>query len=563
MERAKDIVVSTATIDNWKKLKIVDISDKLQGFANKTKSKKQIIPVELFDDLKNISTINELIDYICKNQISVSNALFSLGLNLLSNSQQLVKFQAEYDYKHDEKLVNWKLPNEFDLLGIVYQSLLTEGEKNQKGSYYTPSNLTRQILKFVKFDSNSKILDPACGSLNFLLNIENIKPEQIYACDVDEFAVMISKIKYYLQFPKTNVEPHIFVGNFLEQSDLFSASDFQENILENHFDFVITNPPWGANHRTHDIRIKSGETFSYFLTKSYDLLAENGKLIYLLPKSILNIKVHSDIREFLLNETNLEQIDLHEGNFTGVMTNYISLVASKNEQLSNLTVSGTEISKTYIRSQENFVISLIDNQDIKILSKFDRLGKNSLEHSDWALGIVTGNNKEKVLTKQIENSEPIYTGKEITAYQLKPATKYIVYDRKQFQQVAKDEYYRASEKLVYKFISKKLQFAYDDQQRLFLNSANLLIPNVPTLSIKSVMAFLNSELFQFVYHKKFDDIKILKGNLLNLKFPTLTEKQNQLLSNLTEILDDEKINDFVYRLYEIDEKEQKYIKGVL
>ena len=71
-------------------------------------------------------------------------------------------------------------------------------------------------------------------------------------------------------------------------------------------------------------------------------------------------------------------------------------------------------------------------------------------------------------------------------------------------------------------------FAYDNKQRLFLNSANILIPKLEGYTIKEVMAFLNSELFEYIYLKKFNEIKILKGNLMELPFP---DKPGHILTN--------------------------------
>ncbi len=99
---------------------------------------------------------------------------------------------------------------------------------------------------------------------------------------------------------------------------------------------------------------------------------------------------------------------------------------------------------------------------------------------------------------------------------MKPATKYLRYDRNALQQVAPDAIYRAPEKLVYKFISDKLVFAYDASGSLFLNSANILVPAIPSMSAKAVMAFLNSTLFQFVYAKLFGKVRTRKENLIEL-----------------------------------------------
>lgn len=174
------------------------------------------------------------------------------------------------------------------------------------------------------------------------------------------------------------------------------------------------------------------------------------------------------------------------------------------------------------------VINVLSSEDIKILEKVKSLGKYNLGQSDWALGVVTGDNKNKLKKNYSVGYEKIYTGKEILPYRLKTPTNYILYDRKQLQQVAKDEYYRAKEKLVYKFISNKLVFAYDDSGSLFLNSANILIPNIPNMSVKTVLAFLNSELYQYMYIVLFSEIKVLKGNLIELPFPQISSEMDKI-----------------------------------
>ena len=162
--------------------------------------------------------------------------------------------------------------------------------------------------------------------------------------------------------------------------------------------------------------------------------------------------------------------------------------------------------------------------------------------------------------------EKIYTGKEILPYRLKPAKNYIYYDRKQLQQVAKEEYYRAKEKLVYKFISNRLVFAYDDTASLFLNSANILIPQIPNMSIKTVLGFLNSQLYQCLYCKLFSEIKVLKGNLIELPFANITQEQDKLISTYVQsILDGKddyivKVQEEIYKLFEIDDLQIKYIQ---
>ena len=173
----------------------------------------------------------------------------------------------------------------------------------------------------------------------------------------------------------------------------------------------------------------------------------------------------------------------------------------------------------------------------------------TLKDSVWALGIVTGDNS-RLITNNSKNGEKIYSGKNISKDGISDSVRYILYDRTKFQQVAPDEVYRAKEKLVYKFVSKKLVFAYDNKQRLFLNSANILIPNIDGYSIKDVMTFLNSTLFQYIYTKKFNELKVLKGNLLELPFPV-------------KLPDTKLTDDKIFKLYDLTKDEISYIKNTV
>ena len=214
---------------------------------------------------------------------------------------------------------------------------------------------------------------------------------------------------------------------------------------------------------------------------------------------------------------------------------------------------------------DNLIFNLLSEDDLSIVRTVKEKGRYSLRASVWALGIVTGDNKRKLFPEYHDGMEKIYTGKEIQPYVLKPARYYILFDRAGLQQVAKDEVYRAPEKLVYKFISNKLVFAYDDGGSLFLNSANILIPFIPGMSIKTVMAFLNSDLFQFMYSKLFGEVKILKGNLAELPFPEISADMDKKISGLVdavlrgETAERDGIEDLVFSIFDLSDEQINYI----
>lgn len=566
--------ISVATARNWERLN-VDMSGKLTKRANKQMSQKHFLPVEYIENQNNIQLITDIVNAIFSSGIDAYSALYTIAVKQLTqaNIYQLPHVQkvlSEYEYKFDEFLYNIQIPtDERDLLGVIYQSLSLEGEKNQKGSYYTPKRVVQNMMSCVFLENEQKLLDPCCGSGSFLLSVCG-KPNQIYGMDNDFLAVFICKINLLLKYREDVFIPQIYCGDFL-QDDLFNMNI---PIFNEQFEYVITNPPWGAVCENNSIsEITSKESFSYFYVKAFNLLKEKGCIRFLFPESILNVKVHRDIREFMLSHGSIDSITLYNGMFSGVTTKYIDIEASKNIPTEKINIYSADslfyIDRKNFYNTENLVFSFQGNIDSEIINQVKQKGEYTLENSIWALGVVTGNNKEKLLIESSKTSEAIYTGKEILPYVLKNPVKYIEYNRCDFQQVAKEEIYRADEKLVYKFISNKLVFAYDNNQSLFLNSANILIPKIPNMSIKTVMAFLNSDLYQYLYLILFSEIKILKGNLLELPFANISSKKNEEISfYVDKIISGDgschsNIQDIIYDIFEINKTQRKHIKEKL
>ena len=86
-----------------------------------------------------------------------------------------------------------------------------------------------------------------------------------------------------------------------------------------------------------------------------------------------------------------------------------------------------------------------------------------------------------------------------------------------YQQVAPARFYEAKEKLIYRFISSRLVFFYDDQQRHILNSANMLMLHKDfPVATKLLAELLNSDFMNWVFVKLFNTHKILRSDLESL-----------------------------------------------
>jgi hypothetical protein len=130
----------------------------------------------------------------------------------------------------------------------------------------------------------------------------------------------------------------------------------------------------------------------------------------------------------------------------------------------------------------------------------------------------------------------VLKGADISKYHINPTTNYIIFKPEIFQQIAPTEMYRAQEKLLYRFISSQLVLAYDDKQTLSLNSCNIVIPKIPGIKMKYVLAILNSRIAQFIYKREFNSVKVLRSHIENIPIPTVDDSTQDEIITLTEKL---------------------------
>ena len=555
--------ISESTARNWQRLKS-DAGEKLRHRANKSCSDRRICPLEYVNSKNCIDFAENVLRLSCENGISREEVIFSLAVKQLEkvgirHLEHVEKVLTEIPCKTHEALSGLTLPpDETDILGFIYQCLLSEGEKNIAGAYYTPQKITEEMISGWEFSAGKEFFDPCCGSGAFLLAVPVSSPEQLWGCDKDPVAVFIAKVNLLCKFRKEVFSPQIFCCDYLEQNSACG-------LLERRFDFIATNPPWGAEKNR-----RKGESFTHFFFKASEQLKEGGRISFLFPESVLRIKYHAGLRHFWLEKLCPEKIVRYDMSFSGVMTGVVSLSAEKAEPGKSFELicgqKRCELSREEVLKNKDFSVIFAGSGDLQILEQIRSQKNFYLTDSVFALGIVTGDNKKKVSRIRKRGMEPVITGREVGRYLLKEAVNFLHYDRKSLQQTAPDEYYRAKEKLVYRFISKSPVFAYDDSGLLCLNSANILIPSIPGMSVKTVLAFLNSKFLRYYYRLIFGDVKILKGNLLQLPFPEISPETAVEIDRLTGyILDgcaeaDEPLQELIYRCYRLSPEQIQVVE---
>lgn len=568
--------ISKATEYNWKKLNS-DFEEKLTKRANKTKSTKRITATNYLDD----SNANTLLKTVLTVNSSVDNIMYTLVCSALSSNGLLQKrhvIDFLLCYTHLERL-SFDIPQNIwdsknDVLGFIYQSLITEGERNITGQYYTCRGVVDYMLNNKNLSDTETFLDPCCGSGSFLMAVNTNNPSNLYGIDVNPTAVMIASANLLIKYHDKVFKPNIYCLDFLSK-DLFTSNS--RNELPFDFDNIYTNPPWGSDKDGLYIHnyptIKSKERASMVIVEALSRLKTTGTLYFLLPTSLLKIKTHSDIRKHILANTTIQRIDLYKNRFDGVFTDYFSIKVNHQKTVNQSYIVTSESGNTDItlseedRTAGNIVLETLGNLDNSIIEKMDSACHDKLSHSLWALGIVTGDNKNKVKKEKAAGLEPVYVGKQVDPFNLQDESSYILFNPNDFQQCAKEYFFRAPEKLIYRFIAKYPIVAYDDKQCLCLNSANVLIPKLDSISVKSAAALLNSTLYHYYYSLKFADIKVLKRNLQELPFPKLTKRQDDDLASLVADIQSasysadyqKELDKKVYSIFGITAEEQKQI----
>ncbi|RJE49234.1 MULTISPECIES: N-6 DNA methylase [unclassified Dehalobacter] len=593
--------------------------DRLRKRANKAGADKRFAPTEYILNKRTRKQIMDLLAYLIRHNIDRGWTVFVLALNLFRSSGDILSddlkkiidlpeaiFQRQHvrmelknfyqdmlrtskqsslesslkfsygrpDSQHLEYLFNIRFPLEEDILGIIYQSLTMEGNKARLGSYFTPPGIANDAAR-AYIRSGQKVLDPCCGTGQYLLSFaRNMdEPENIYGMDLDLTSVRIARFNLLLTCSR-DFHPNIIHCNTLTDME-------RESSAFGKFDFIATNPPWGAEidlsvrqkMAVEFPEITSGESFSYFLRVSLDLMKDGGVVSFILPESILNIRAHADIRGYLLENCQIIRIEYLGRRFKNVFSAVIrldlrkALPSEKDQVLVKFPEQEYLVSQERFRSNAWHIFDIyLSSQDEAIFSKVYSTRHTFLkDKADWALGIVTGDNRRYLLQTNEPGAEPIYKGSDVDKFVLKKPSSFLRFQPDKFQQTAPEHKYRTAEKLIYRFISERLVFAYDDQGSLTLNSANILIPEPGNYPVKVILALFNSSLYQFLFRKKFHTLKVLRGDLELLPLPLweqavidhILQLTNQIIvgEDQFEILDQ-----FIMEQFRLTPEERRHIR---
>ena len=465
----------------------------------------------------------------------------------------------------------------------------------------------------------------------------------IFGVDSDKQAIEITQLNLLLKIAEKRqrlplLEQNIKCGNSLINNEAIAGDKafdwvkrFQGIINGTMFDIVIGNPPYIENRMLsqeevdffHEHFISAGgrlNTFAIFVEQGLNLLRDGGYLGFIIHRNSIKSNYYEAFRKLILDTSSIKKIvDLKSGIFREVTGETIILILKKesnqnkrkNNKIEVLTdiqdidnkFSTHQVDQKFFAELPNYRFNIsINTNDIAILEKIRRNSIPLSEVADTKQGIIVGDEKKYVTKKPSSpNHKKILRGRDIGKYTLNWNGEYVLYEREILVRAREQRIFEQKQKILTQHVSGKIVATIDEEKYFALQTINLVLTKEGTkLSLKYILALLNSNLLNFYYDKYFnmgsdfttavstenlDTLPIHKINLSDIadkknydkiiakveqmlslnkqleKFrDKKTDERNRIEDTVKEI--DKDINQLVYGIYGITEKEKAIIESI-
>lgn len=325
--------------------------EKDQGFQKYKNYIKYCDMTKIIEDGKFKVDINEIpiiIEYIFRHILQ----RHPKTSNIFKDEIPTIKYEKTYE-KILKDLDKLKLDEiDVDIKGLAYELFLKyETGGGSLGQFFTRREVVDYMITKIKpfITENSKIIDPFMGTGGFITHMFNVI-KKIY----HEKNISFTDEKKNNLMNGIEKNPQTFLlalNNMLLNSDVYpnnlKCDDSFRNYIDEKYDFVLTNPPFGIDGLSYDdtdmfpdinetnkikkkdyIPIKSSDAICLALQMIPFILKKNGIAAIIVPdgKQMTNEKEKSlvEVRKLLIENNNLYQITkLPSGTFlpyTGVDT---------------------------------------------------------------------------------------------------------------------------------------------------------------------------------------------------------------------------------------------------
>ncbi len=307
--------------------------------------------------------INNLYRRALDKQLNVTENLeqqFVINLEKFSFGKLVYTVQKleEYSFVDGKSTIDGK-----DILGDFFEQIQRDGFKQDKGQFFTPTNVVRFLLYAMEVDELALrklnenttlpyIIDPSCGSGTFLIEAmkmvtkeikyrrrKEVKKSRMVQDRFDDFFMPNEKEHRWAQIfiyaiehnpdlgtatkvnmilhgdgsTNTFVKDGLLPFRFYQKTEHNALAQYAEDALYNRkdsnaqFDILVSNPPFSVN-LDNETKNRLNATFVFhgkknsenlLIERYYQLLKENGRMGVVLPESVFDTTENKYIRLFL------------------------------------------------------------------------------------------------------------------------------------------------------------------------------------------------------------------------------------------------------------------------
>ena len=435
------------------------------------------------------------------------------------------------------------------------------------------------LLNYNKY-LDDKIFDLVGTSDLFSDRTKKILQNNIFGVDLNKESVEITKLSLWLKTADKNktlasLENNIKCGNSLIDDPEIAGNlafnwekEFPEIFANGGFDIVVGNPPYVSAEYISEIDKTFYEKNYYsaygrqnlyiiFYEKAINLLKENGNLGFITPYTILKNMYYKEIREYILKNTSILEIIDFKGItvFQDAGVDSIILLLKKEKRIeydikyiNNIKAFETQVydinlfKSSQITEKDDLSIQFSKNEKLlnKILGHKDTLKLKEI--IDFKQGIITGGNKNFLVSEKLANCEKVLTGTDFNRYKLFDSNQYIIYDIEKLHRPRKREIFESKEKILLRQTGAFPICMLDTNQYFTLDTVHNGILKQENFNIKYILSLLNSRFIKFIYEnlinesgKIFAQVKIIYIDELPIKNISL-EKQQSFIEKADKML---------------------------
>lgn len=315
------------------------------------------------------------------------------------------------------------------------------------------------------------------------------------------------------------------------------------------FDAIVGNPPYVTIGGKEDMMTTTDEMsyyqnqfisssykpnlYSFFYEKGFKLLKQEGLISFIVPRTFLDNKYYSTIREMFVNTSTVEQIlKLDYEVFDSATTGGTCICIFNNLKNSNNQLKAKEIKKQEEFIEKEFIeikqkdllfgdfkiISIKNTESLKLLNKIIKVSLKLSEFCSVNNGVNTGNAAKILLANENKgiHYRKILEGKNINKYHIAWGGLWINYDKEikskidvrdldtrqsKIDLALRDVRIFDSEKIIIRQTADTIIACIDKDGFISRHSTHCILNDGKKINLFFLLGILNSNLIKYCYRK--------------------------------------------------------------